>query len=243
LRRDFHRERVEALRKNPNVLQKLVVEDDGRNRDEQAGSRGQERFGNTGRDRAKACRVGVAETGKGVDDAPNRAKEADERRHRTGRCKPRHSFFGAADFFRRRDLHVGSDGLQAFQFWRLVGAGSVADLALKFPISGSVDRSKWRARRGESLRISDAASGAEDAQKIIAFATDATEEPELLKNHAPGDDRKQKKNRDDNARNPTGILQNASEVDENDCREQKDDVSPQCEENFTTSRTVAHAFM
>src|ERR1700684_3998527 len=71
LRGDFRRERVEALRENANVLQELIVENYGRDRDEQAGGSGKKRLRNTGRDRAKACGVGVTQSGKGVDDAPN----------------------------------------------------------------------------------------------------------------------------------------------------------------------------
>ena len=97
--------------------------------------------------------------------------------------------------------------------------------------------------RRRALRIGDTARWRGSAQEIIAFAAHATEESQLLKNHAPGDDRKQKKNHENDARNPAGSFENASEVDEKDCREQKDDVSPQYDKNFTTSRTVAHAFM
>jgi hypothetical protein len=103
---------------------------------------------------------------------------------------------------------------------------------LKFAVTRCVNRCKRGSRCGETLRIGDTTRGTEDAQKIIAFAPHTTEESELLKNHAPRDDRKQKKNRKDGARNPASILENVSEVDENDCREQKNDDFPQCAENF-----------
>src|SRR5580698_7643809 len=192
LRGDFRRERVEALRENANILQKLIVENYGRDGDE----------------------------------------KADEGRHGTGGCEPGHAFFGAADFFGGRDLHVGGHGRQALQLRRLCGAGRVGYLGLELAISRGINRSKRGTRCGESLRVGDTASRTEDAQEIIAFATYASEESQLLKNHAPGDDRKQKKNREDDARNPASILENASEVDENDCREQKDDDFPQSNENF-----------
>ena len=217
MRGDFHRKRVETLRENTNVLQKLIVEDYGRDGDEETGGGGEKRFGNAGRDSAKAGGVCVAEAGKRVDDAPDGAEQAYEWRDGAGGREPGHAFFGAADFFRRGDLHVGGDGADALYLWRLGGARSVAHLALQFAVACGVDGSERGARCGESLRIGDTARGAEDAQEIIAFAADAPEESKLLKNHAPGDDRKQKKNRDDDARNPSGILENASEVDEKDC--------------------------
>ena len=241
MRGDFHRERVEALRQNSNVLQKLVVENHGRNRDEKAGGGGQKRFRDAGRYSAKTGGVRVTETGEGVNDAPDRTEQADERRYGAGRCEPRHTFFGAADFFGGSDGHVGGDSLKALQLRRLCRAGSVAHLALELAVARGIDRGERRARCGESLRIRYTARCAKDPQEIIALATDAAEESDLLKNHGPGNDGKQKKNREDDARNPTGVLQNVSEVDQNDCREQIDDVSPQYDENFTTSRTVAHA--
>jgi hypothetical protein len=223
LRGDFRRERVEALREHANVLQELIVENYGRDRDEKASGGGQKRFGNARRDRAKAGGISVTQARKSVDDAPDGAKKADERGNRTSGCEPGHTFFRAADFFRGRDLHVGGYGLKALEFWRLGGTGSVTDLALKLTVARCVNRSKRGTRSGEALRIGDATRCAKDAQEIIALATYAAKESELLKNHGPGDDRKQKKNRQDDARDPTGILENASEVDENDCGEQKND--------------------
>jgi hypothetical protein len=232
LRGDFRRERVEALRENANILQKLIVENYGRDGDEKASCGGKKRFRNAWRDGAEAGGIGVTQARKGVDDAPDGAEKADEWRHGTGGCEPGHAFFGATDFFCGRDLHVGGHGRQALQLRRLCGAGRVGYLGLELAISRGINRSKRGTRCGESLRIGDTASRTEDAQEIIAFATYASEESQLLKNHAPGDDRKQKKNREDDARNPASILENASEVDENDCREQKDDDFPQSNENF-----------
>jgi hypothetical protein len=232
LRGDFRRECVEALRENANVLQKLIVENYGRDGDEKAGGGGEKRFGNTGCNRAEARGVGITQSRECIDDAPDGAEKADERRDGTGGREPGHAFFGASHFFSRRDLHVGGHGLKTFEFRRLRGARCVGYLGLELAVSRSINRSERGARRGESLWIGDTASRTKDAQEIVAFATNASEESQLLKNHAPGDDRKQKKNREDGARNPASILENASEVDENDCREQINDDFPQSNENF-----------
>ena len=63
------------------------------------------------------------------------------------------------------------------------------------------------------MRVGNTSCRAEDAKELIAFATDLAEEAELLENHAPGDDRKEKKNRDHYAGNPTRLGQNIAEVD------------------------------
>ena len=42
-------------------------------------------------------------------------------------------------FFGGGNLHIGGDGLQAFQLRRMGIPGSVADLALQFAVPGSVN--------------------------------------------------------------------------------------------------------
>src|SRR4051794_39919505 len=61
LRGDFQRESVQALRKNADVLQKLIVKDNRGDGDEKAGGGGQQRFGNARRNRAQAGGTGAAE--------------------------------------------------------------------------------------------------------------------------------------------------------------------------------------
>src|SRR5438105_3416344 len=76
LRGDFHSEIVQALPQVTNVLQKLVVKDDRGDGGSQARGRGDQRFGNTWCDGAKAGGAGAAEAGERVNDAPNRAEQA-----------------------------------------------------------------------------------------------------------------------------------------------------------------------
>jgi hypothetical protein len=75
---------------------------------------------------------------RGVDDAPDGAEEADERRDAGGGREPGHAFFGAANFFGGGELHANGDGLHGFEFngRRVAGAG---DLGLEFTIAGGVD--------------------------------------------------------------------------------------------------------
>ena len=92
-------------------------------------------------------------------------------------------------------------------------SGLTADLALQFTEAGGVDGSKWRARGSERLRISNAASGAEDAEELIALAAHASEHAEFLEDHGPGDDGEEKKQREHAARDQAGVGEDAAEVD------------------------------
>jgi hypothetical protein len=57
--------------------------------------------------------------------------------------------------------------------------------------------------------------GAENSKKLVALPANSAEETKFLKNHAPGDDGKQQENRDNSAGDPTRLLENISEVNQN----------------------------
>src|SRR5690242_4346424 len=82
LRRHFHSEIVQALPKLANILQKLIIEDNGGNRSGESRGGGHQGFRDAGSDGAEAGGSRAAEAGKCVDDAPNGAEEADERTDR-----------------------------------------------------------------------------------------------------------------------------------------------------------------
>src|SRR5438552_2782513 len=79
-----------------NILQKVIVENDGGDRGAESGGGGHERFGNTGSNSTKAGGASAAEAGKSIDDAPNGSEQADEGSYRAGRGQPGHSLFNAA---------------------------------------------------------------------------------------------------------------------------------------------------
>jgi len=89
----FQCECVQALGQVFYVLQELIVENYGGNGGDQTGRSGQQRFGDSGGDGAKAGGAGVAETGEGVNDAPHRTEETYEWGYRAGGGEPRHSSF------------------------------------------------------------------------------------------------------------------------------------------------------
>ena len=74
--------------------------------------------------------------------------------------------------------------------------------------------------------------GAENSKKLVTLPANAAKETEFLKNHAPGDDGKQKENRNYSAGDPTCLLQNISEVNQYNYREQINDVFPSVQRNF-----------
>ncbi len=181
---NFKRKSVETLRKITNILQKMVVEDDRRNSNEEARGGGDQCFGDARGYGAQAGGAGISKAGKGVDDAPDRSEKADEGSYGTGGSQPGHSFFDATDFFRGSELHADGDSLEAFQLSSGLRIAS-ADLAQKFAIARGVDRSEWRASGSERLRVGHALGGAEDAKKLIALTADAAKEAEFLKDHGP----------------------------------------------------------
>src|SRR5712692_3466763 len=126
LRDDFHGKCVQPLRQVPNILQKLVIENQRRNRGEKSRGCGDQRFGDAGSDRAQTRGAGAAQAGKRIDDPPNGPKEPDKRRNRSGGSQPGHSFFHAAHFFGGSKLHAYRNGLQALDPWRMRISGATA---------------------------------------------------------------------------------------------------------------------
>ena len=103
------------------------------------------------------------------------------------------------------DVLAASDGLQALELDRMRISGACADLTLQLAIAGSEHGGKGGTRACQSLRIGDAARGAEDAQELVALAADAAKHAELLKDHGPGNDGKKEKKRENSPGNPTGL--------------------------------------
>src|SRR6266568_5595824 len=72
----------------PNARGELVVSHHGGYCNEQAGGRGDKRFGNARRDRAQCCSSRSAQSVKGIDDAHHCAEKSDERARRRDCCEP-----------------------------------------------------------------------------------------------------------------------------------------------------------
>src|SRR6516165_1747492 len=111
LRGEFKGKSVQALGEVANVLEEIVIGDEGRDGSEEPGSSGNQGFGDAGSNGAKAGGAGGAETGEGVNDAPNRAEETDERSDAGGGGEPGHTLFDASNFLRGSELHRDRDGL------------------------------------------------------------------------------------------------------------------------------------
>src|SRR6266403_656091 len=232
-RSHFQRKRVQALSKIANVLQKMVIENDGGNRGKQASGRGHERFGDAGCDGTKAGSARAAEAGKGINDAPDGSEEADERRNRARGGEPGHSFFHAAHFFGGSKLHIDGHGLQTLEFWGMRVAGDATDLALQFAIARGIDVGERRSDGHEGLRVRDSARGAKNTKKLVALPPDAAENPQLLQNHGPGNDGKEQQQQENNARNQASLLEDFKEIGDKNRGEQKNDVPLSENRNFS----------
>ncbi len=213
---EFVGESVEALGEITDVLEKIVVGDEGGDGGEQSGGGGNEGFGDAGGDGAQASRTGSAEARKSINDAPDSPEETDEGSDAGGGGKPRHPLFDAADFVGGCKLHADGNGLKRFHLLRrgIAGAGH---LRLKFAIAGGVDIGKGRTGGDESLRIGDALGGTEDLEELVALAADAAEETEFLEDKGPRDERKEQENGEDNARDPTRLRQNVKNITDEEC--------------------------
>jgi len=224
-------EGVKTLGEVANVLEKVVVGDEGGDGGEETGRGGDKRFGNARSNGAKTGGAGSAETREGVDDAPNGAEESNERSDGGGGGEPGHAFFDAADFVGGSELHADGDRLKRFEFGGrgIAGAG---ELGLKFAIAGSVDVGEGRAGRDESLRIGDALGGAKDFEELVALATDASEETRFLKDEGPGDERGEKKKAKNPACDPAGLRENIKDVADEDVGKQRNNVSSSGKINF-----------
>lgn len=224
LGREFVGEGVQALGQITNVLQEIVVGDEGRNGGKQAGGGGDQRFGDAGSDGAETGGTGGAEAGESVNDAPDGAEETDEGSDAGGGGEPGHALFDATNFFGGSKLHADGDGGEGFEFWGrgIAGAGK---LGLEFAIAGGVDVGEGRAGGHQALGIGAAFGGTENFEKLIALAAYAAEEPHFLEDERPGNERKEEKNRENTARDPAGLRKNIKDVADEDGGQKRNDVS------------------
>lgn len=75
--------------------------------------------------------------------------------------------------------------------------------------------------------------GAEDAEKLVAFALDATEETEFLEDHGPGDDGEDEQKQENPTSDPSGLFKNAADIGQKQERGgQKNGYTPQLQRKF-----------
>jgi hypothetical protein len=182
---EFKGKCIETLGQVANVLKEVVVGDERRDGGEESGGGGDEGFGDAGSDGAKAGGAGGAETGESVNNAPNGAEETDERSDASSGGEPGHAFFDATNFLGGGKLHGDGDGLHGLQALRNGIAGGAGELALQFAIAGGIDGREGRTGGNEALRIGDAPRSAENFQKLVGFATDASEKTGFLEDERP----------------------------------------------------------
>jgi hypothetical protein len=106
---------------------------------------------------------------------------------------------------------------------------------LKFPITERVHGGERGTGLCQSLGIGDSVSGAENAEKLVAFAFDATEETEFLENHGPRDDGEDQEKRENSTGDPSGLFENAADVGQEERGEQKNGL-PLSESEFLVTQ-------
>ena len=234
-------EGVQTLGEIANVLEEVVVGDEGGNGGEKTGGGGDERFGDARSDSAETGGAGSAEAGEGVNNAPDGAEETDKGRDGGGGGKPGHAFLDAVHFVGGGELHADGDRFQGFEFGRrgIAGAG---ELGLEFAVTGGVDIGERRACGNDALGIGYALGGTKDFEELVALALDASEETHFLKDQGPGNQGEEQQDAQNGARDPSGLRKNVEDVADDDERKQKDNVDPSETEKFCYKFTVAHAW-
>src|SRR3954464_13586485 len=103
---ELKREVIATRRELANGCADQVVGDDCGNGSGQPGGSSDQRFRNAWSYRAQGRSASGSQSVKGVDDAPDRAEQPDERRCRSGNCKPRHIPLQPGDLLGGPDLHA-----------------------------------------------------------------------------------------------------------------------------------------
>lgn len=106
---------------------------------------------------------------------------------------------------------------------------------MQFTITEGVHGSVWGTSLRQGLGIGDSVSGAEDAEKLVAFAFDATEETYFLENHGPRDDGEDQQKRENSTGDRSGLFENAADVGQKERSEQKNGL-PLSESEFLVTQ-------
>jgi tRNA-2-methylthio-N6-dimethylallyladenosine synthase len=85
-------------------------------------------------------------------------------------------------------------------------------------------------------------SSAENAEELVTLTLHAAKKTEFLEDHGPRDNREDEEKRENSTGDPSGLLENATDIGHEERGEQKNGFTPQCDVNFSTSRTVAYAW-
>jgi len=203
LRRNFHGEIIHARREIPGAAHKMIVSDDGGNGGEKSSGRGNQSFGDAGSNGAEAGRAGGAEAGEGVHNAPDSSEQSDEWRNGSGGGEPGHIFFNAPDLIGGGKLHADHHGLQTFD---LVGRFAIGQLQLNLSEASVINMFHGGSAVADALWFGKSAARAEDAEELCRFPIDFAKHFQLLENERPGKNGEGKKDQQNGACNPTGLL-------------------------------------
>src|ERR1017187_6494502 len=182
---NFEGEVVTAGSEHANGVADEVVGDDGRDGGGKSRRGSNESFGYAGGDGAQRSATGRAEAVEGVNDSPDRAEQADERRDGGGDGEPGDVALEARDFFRGSDLHAALHSGQAAE--RGAGCGKLALIFLESAFEDADQRAGTEliGDGGDILQALGLAKGAQEASTLQAGT--AEQDPHG-KNDGPGDE-------------------------------------------------------
>ncbi len=179
----------------------LVVGDDSRHGDKEAGSGGDEGFRDAGSDGAQSGGARGAETVECIDHAHYCAEEADERAGGGNGREPREALLQGSDGFAGRGL------CGAFQWGEVFGWSGAAGLALVRFVDIDVDLREGAAlvvvsKGGDLLQ---AGGSAEGINEVAALAGRLAEAAQFSKDDGPREEAGNEQHDQDSERDPSNV--------------------------------------
>ena len=179
-----------------------VVEDGSRDGCGEPDGGSDQRFGNAGRNRAKTCAAGIAESSEGVDYAPHGAEETNEWRYRSHRCQPIHVQLELSDFFADSQLQATLNRVFVDQ------RPTLLNLTFNLTVPEIEDGDQWGgaellAGYCDGLQIIGLAEG---AKKVSILAARAAENAAFREHDGPREQREENQDGDDSQGNRPKIL-------------------------------------
>lgn len=214
----FETEVIHALSQFFDRTAEVVVHDCRGDRREQTESCSEERFADAGADggNARGSRGGLAQDLKRVDDADDRAEQADEGRDGGRGREPAHVLFKPGDFFICAELEA------AFESQGVRNGSVGVDLAYDLGISELKDGrercgSELLGRRGHGIQ---ARCFAEGPQELVVGVASPAERAELGEEDRKGEERESQQDDHDGLRDRSRARNHVPDVylRENDCQ-------------------------
>ena len=187
-------EGIEAQLQAADLIGQAVVGDHGGDGREQAHGRGDQRFGNAGRDRRKRRLLHIAEIVEGTHDAPDRAEQSHVRTGRADRGQDRQVLLQAIQLAQLRHPHRAPRAVQQLlrRHALLAQPAELAESRLEDALQAGT-----RTSLGFNIAIQggEIAAGPKRGFKFRGLAARAPDHLALAKDNGPGGDRSDQQQR------------------------------------------------